>query len=79
MHAPHQVRDVVDLGYLVVVQLQLGQRVQAVEVVNHGDALEAVGEALDVAPCDAPFLLCRVVGVPAQYLRREKGAGERSF
>ena len=64
----YQVAHVLNLGDLVVVELQLGEHVQAIEVVDQRQVLEAVGQALDVAPGDAALLVGRMVWVAAQDL-----------
>ncbi len=64
----YQMAHVLNLGDVVVVELQLGEHVQAVEVVDQRQVLEAVGQAFDVAPGDAAFLVGRMVRVAAQDL-----------
>ncbi len=64
----HQVREVLNLGDLIVVELQLDEIVQSIQVVNNRNASEAVCQALHVPEGNGFFLVVRVVGVSSQDL-----------
>ena len=54
---PYQVADVLDLGKVVIVQLQLRETVEALQIRDACEVFEAEHKALDFLVRDSPLLL----------------------